>query len=50
MILSNTDQQVVNEYKKSNTVIEGDWWSVNDNRTNFNELSVYRSTIKKNTQ
>jgi hypothetical protein len=24
MILSNTDQQVVNEYKKSNTVIEGD--------------------------
>jgi hypothetical protein len=50
MILCNTDRQVVNEYKKSNTVVEGDWWSTNDSRTNFNELSVYQSTIKKDTQ
>jgi hypothetical protein len=49
MILSNTDLQVVNLYKQSSGVLEGDWWSINEYNLNFNESSVYRSTIKKNT-
>jgi hypothetical protein len=49
MILSNTDLQVVNLHKQSSGVLEGDWWSSNDYNLNFNEFSVYRSTIIKKT-
>jgi hypothetical protein len=49
MILSNTDLQVVNLHKQSNIVVKGDWWSINEYNVNFNESSVYRSTIKKTT-
>jgi hypothetical protein len=47
MILSNTDRQLVDAYRKSNTVLEGDWWSYNTYSGSFNESTYYRSTIKK---